>query len=123
MSKKPPSKLSQKRTATSADATDQVIFRVLSPAVMDELARRAEAAGKSVNLFARDVVIEALARGSAEDQQSARVEELQDQLQGVVEELRRARGDIATSTRILLITAGNQESDKATQWVREHLTT
>ena len=112
-----------KRATASAAVANQVVFRVLSPAVMEELTRRAEEAGKSVSLFARDLVVDTLARGAVEDHQASRVEALKDEVRRVVEELRRVRGDIATSTRILLITAGSQESDKATQWVREHLTT
>ncbi len=112
------------RTKSSAPVVgekNEVNFRILSPAVMEELTRRADAAGKSVGLFARDLVIDALANGSAKEEQSAHVEEMKDQLADVATLVRRIRGDIATSTRMLLMSCGDEDSEKATQWVRDHL--
>ena len=108
---------------TNSTTENQVGFRLLSPAVMEELTRRSKSAGKSINLFARDLVIEALAQGTAEEEHTARVEEMKDQLQELAAQLRRIRGDIASSTRVLLISKGGEDPDKATQWVRDHLMT
>jgi hypothetical protein len=105
-----------KRQDDQPDAT-RVSFR-LDDNTAAELGRRAGDAGTSPSLFARDLLVAAMAKREEERQEDRLGRH---ELVSLRTQIKLLRGDFASSVAIMLAKAGKLQPTEANDWVRRTL--
>lgn len=98
----------------------RVSFR-LDPETALELARRANAAGKSHGTFARDLLYEALFQTEEQRQQLTMIRAELARVSSSIDRLHYLPNDFASTVVVLLTHAGKLKPEQARQWVQQTL--
>ena len=98
----------------------RVSFR-LDPEMAAELASRAQAAGKSRGIYARDLLCEALFQGDEQRHQLMLIRAEVTRFITSLDTLRSLPADLVSSVYVLLVHAGKLSPEQARQWIQQTL--